>query len=112
NVVLDPKVAGTLTIVLDDVPWDQALSIVMKNNGLDCQLDGNVLRIATLATLKKEADDRRAQLEAQALAVELTTINRYLSYAVAKDVVPTIKGFLSPRGTILADDRTNALVIS
>jgi type IV pilus assembly protein PilQ len=112
NVVLDPRVAGTLTIVLDDVPWDQALSIVMKNNGLDCQLDGNVLRIATLATLKKEADDRRAQLEAQALAVELTTINRYLSYAVAKDVVPTIKGFLSPRGTILADDRTNALVIS
>jgi type IV pilus assembly protein PilQ len=112
NVVLDPKVAGTLTIVLDDVPWDQALAIVMKNNGLDCQLDGNVLRIATLATLKKEADDRRAQIEAQALAVELTTINRYLSYAVAKDVVPTIKGFLSARGTILADDRTNALVIS
>ena len=112
NVVLDPKVAGTLTIVLDDVPWDQALSIVMKNNGLDCQLDGNVLRIATLATLKKEADDRRAQLEAQALAVELTTINRYLSYAVAKDIVPTIKGFLSQRGTILADDRTNSLVIS
>jgi type IV pilus assembly protein PilQ len=112
NVVLDPRVAGTLTIVLDDVPWDQALSIVMKNNGLDCQLDGNVLRIATLATMKKEADDRRAQLEAQALAVELTTINRYLSYAVAKDTVPTIKGFLSPRGTILADDRTNALIIS
>jgi type IV pilus assembly protein PilQ len=112
NVVLDPKVAGTLTIVLDDVPWDQALSIVMKNNGLDCQLDGNVLRIATLATMKKEADDRRAQIEAQALAVELTTINRYLSYAVAKDTVPTIKGFLSPRGTILADDRTNALIIS
>src|SRR5262249_40174464 len=81
NVVLDPKVAGNLTIVLDDVPWDQALSIVMKNNGLDCQLDGNVLRVATLATMKKEADDRRAQLEAQALAVEMVTINRYLSYA-------------------------------
>jgi type IV pilus assembly protein PilQ len=112
NVVLDPKVAGNLTIVLDDVPWDQALSIVMKNNGLDCQLDGNVLRIATLATMKKEADDRRAQLEAQALAVEMVTINRYLSYAVAKDAVPTVKTFLSARGSIIADERTNALIIS
>jgi type IV pilus assembly protein PilQ len=112
NVVLDPKVAGTLTIVLDDVPWDQALSIVMKNNGLDCQLDGNVLRIATIATMKKEADDRRAQLEAQALAVEAVTIQRYLSYAVAKDAVPTVKTFLSARGSIIADERTNSLIIS
>jgi type IV pilus assembly protein PilQ len=112
NVVLEPRVAGTLTIVLDDVPWDQALAIVMRNNGLDCQLDGNVLRIATVDTLKKEADARRAQLEAQALAVDAVTITRYLSYAVAKDAVPTIKGFLSARGTVLADERTNALIIS
>src|SRR6185312_10755699 len=83
NVVLDPQVKGSLTIVLDDVPWDQALQIVLKNNQLDCELQGNVLRIATTATLKKEADDRKAQIDAQALAVEMTTINRYLSYAVA-----------------------------
>jgi type IV pilus assembly protein PilQ len=112
NVILDPKIAGTLTLVLDDVPWDQALYIVMKNNSLDCQLEGNVLRIASTATLKKEADDRRAQIEAQALAVDPVTITRYLSYAVAKDVVPTIKSFLSARGTIMADERSNSLVIS
>jgi type IV pilus assembly protein PilQ len=112
NVILDPKITGTLTLVLDDVPWDQALYIVMKNNSLDCQLEGNVLRIAATATLKKEADDRRAQIEAQALAVDPVTINRYLSYAVAKDVVPTIKSFLSARGTIMADERSNSLVIS
>ncbi len=112
NVVLDPQVKGSLTIVLDDVPWDQALQIVLKNNQLDCELQGNVLRIATTATLKKEADDRRAQIDAQALAVDMTTINRYLSYAVAKDVVPTLKTFLSSRGTIIADDRTNSLIIS
>jgi type IV pilus assembly protein PilQ len=112
NVILDPKITGTLTLVLDDVPWDQALYIVMKNNSLDCQLEGNVLRIASTATLKKEADDRRAQVEAQALAVEPVTINRYLSYAVAKDVLPTIKSFLSARGTIMADERSNSLVIS
>jgi type IV pilus assembly protein PilQ len=112
NVILDPKIAGTLTLVLDDVPWDQALYIVMKNNSLDCQLEGNVLRIAATATLKREADDRRAQVEAQALAVDPVTINRYLSYAVAKDIVPTIKSFLSARGTIMADERSNSLVIS
>ncbi|HUR36803.1 MAG TPA: type IV pilus secretin PilQ [Terriglobales bacterium] len=112
NVVLDPQVRGSLTIVLDDVPWDQALAIVLNNNSLECQLDGNVLRIATTATLKKEADDRRAQIEAQALAVEMITINRYLSYAVAKDVAPTMKNFLSPRGSVIADERTNSLIIS
>jgi type IV pilus assembly protein PilQ len=84
----------------------------MKNNSLDCQLEGNVLRIASTATLKKEADDRRAQVEAQALAVDPITINRYLSYAVAKDVVPTVKTFLTSRGTIMADDRSNSLIIS
>ncbi len=47
NVVVDPSVKGNLTIVLDDVPWDQALDIVLHNNDLDKQLDGNVLRIAT-----------------------------------------------------------------
>lgn len=112
NVVLDPQVHGSLTIVLDDVPWDQALQIVLKNNQLDCELQGNVLRIATTATMKKEADDRKAQIDAQALAVEMTTINRYLSYAVAKDTVPTLKAFLSSRGSIIADERTNSLIIS
>jgi type IV pilus assembly protein PilQ len=111
NVVLDPNVRGTLTIVLDDVPWDQALDIVLKNNGLDRQLEGNVLRIATVETLRKEADARRAQLEAQALAVEKVTVTRFLSYAHAKDVVPTVKKFLSQRGDVVSDDRTNALII-
>jgi hypothetical protein len=61
NVVLDPAVKGSLTIVLDEVPWDQALDIVLQNNGLDKQLNGNVLRIATRDTLKKEAETLRAR---------------------------------------------------
>ena len=112
NVVLDPNVRGNLTIVLDDVPWDQALDIVLKNNDLSRQLEGNVLRIATVETLKKEAENRRAQIEAEALAVDKVTITRFLSYAHSKDVVPTIKKFLSQRGDVVSDDRTNALIIS
>jgi type IV pilus assembly protein PilQ len=112
NVVLDPDVHGTLTIVLDDVPWDQALDIVLKNNALSRQLDGNVLRIATVDTLRREADGRRAQQEAESMAVERVTVTRFLSYAHSKDVVATIKKFLSSRGDIVADDRTNAVIIS
>ena len=112
NVVLDPNVHGTLTVVLDDVPWDQALDIVLKNNDLARELEGNVLRIATVETLKHEADSRRAQIESEALAVEKVSVTRFLSYAKAKDVTVTIKKFLSQRGDVVADDRTNAVIVN
>jgi type IV pilus assembly protein PilQ len=112
NVVLDPNVKGALTIVLDDVPWDQALDIVLKNNDLSRQLDGNVLRIATVETLRHEAESRRAEQEAEALAVDKQTVTRFLSYAHSKDVLMTVKKFLSQRGDAVADERTNAVIIS
>ena len=112
NVVLDPNVHGTLTVVLDDVPWDQALDIVLKNNDLARELEGNVLRIATVETLKHEADSRRAQIESEALAVDKVSVTRFLSYAKAKDVIVTVKKFLSQRGDVVADDRTNAVIIN
>ena len=112
NVVLDPNVHGTLTVVLDDVPWDQALDIVLKNNELARELEGNVLRIATVETLKHEAEGRRAQVEAEALAVDKVSVTRFLSYAKAKDVIATVKKFLSARGDVVADDRTNAVIIN
>ena len=112
NVVLDPNVHGTLTIVLDDVPWDQALDIVLKNNDLARELEGNVLRVATVDTLKKEADGRRAQVESEALAVEKVSVTRFLSYAHAKDVMLTVKKFLSARGDVVADERTNAVIVN
>ncbi|HKN70573.1 MAG TPA: type IV pilus secretin PilQ [Terriglobales bacterium] len=112
NVVLDPMVHGTLTIVLDDVPWDQALDIVLKNNDLSRQLDGNVLRIATVDTLRKEAENRRAQIDAEALAVDKVSITRFLSYAHAKDLLLPLKKFLSQRGDIVADERTNSIIVA
>jgi type IV pilus assembly protein PilQ len=112
NVVLDPNVHGSLTIVLDDVPWDQALDIVLKNNDLARELEGNVLRVATVDTLKKEAEGRRAQVEAEALAVEKVSVTRFLSYAHAKDAILTVKKFLSVRGDVVADDRTNAVIVN
>jgi type IV pilus assembly protein PilQ len=111
NVVLDPAVKGSLTIVLDEVPWDQALDIVLQNNSLDKQLNGNVLRIATRATLKTEAETQRDLQKAQAEAVPPVTVTRVLSYSKASAMVPTLKKFLSSRGDILADERSNQLII-
>ena len=111
NVVLDPAVKGSLTIVLDEVPWDQALDIVLQNNGLDKQLNGNVLRIATRDTLKREAETQRDLEKAQSEAVAPVTWTRVLSYAKASTMKDTLKKFLSARGDILSDDRSNQLII-
>jgi type IV pilus assembly protein PilQ len=111
NVVLDPAVKGSLTIVLDEVPWDQALDIVMQNNSLDKQLNGNVLRIATRSTLKNEAESQRDLEKAQAEAIAPVTVTRVLSYAKAASMAPTLKKFLSSRGDILYDDRSNQIII-
>ena len=112
NVVVDPSVKGSLTLVLDNVPWDQALDIVLKNNDLDKQLDGNVLRIATKSTVKREADEARDLAKSQIEAADLVTTTRVLSYAKASEISDTVKKFLSPRGDVLADPRTNTLIIS
>src|SRR6266481_1710513 len=111
NVVLDPAVKGSLTIVLDEVPWDQALDIVLQNNSLDKQLNGNVLRVATRATLKNEAETQRDLERAQAEATAPVTVTRVLSYSKAATLKDTLKKFLSSRGDILSDDRSNQLII-
>jgi type IV pilus assembly protein PilQ len=112
NVVVDPNVKGRLTIVLDNVPWDQALDIVLKNFDLDKQVEGNVIRIATKDTLKKEADEAKELAKAQLEAANVVTTTHVLSYAKAADLVATIQKFLSSRGDVLADPRTNTLIIS
>jgi type IV pilus assembly protein PilQ len=111
NVVMDPSVKGTLTIVLDDVPWDQALDIVLHNNDLDKQLDGNVLRIATKETIKREAEETRDLAKAQSEAADVVTTTRVLNYAKADQLANVLKKFLSSRGDILADIRSNTLII-
>jgi len=114
NFVLDPSVEGRVTIVLDQVPWDQALDIILNNNGLDKQLENNVVRIAPTQKLATEAASRRQLKEAKELEVEPITITRTLSYAKSKDVERVIRdgGVLSSRGKVIVDERTNTLIIS
>jgi type IV pilus assembly protein PilQ len=114
NFVLDPAVDGKVTIVLDNVPWDQALDIILKNNALDKVVENNVIRIAPTSKLASEAAARKQLKEAKELEVEPVTVTRTLSYAKAKDVEKVVRdgGVLSPRGKVIIDERTNTLIVS
>lgn len=112
NFVLDPAVSGVVTIVVDDVPWDQALDLILKNNGLDMVLEGNVIRIAPISKLAQESAARKALFEAKELEVPPVTITRTLSYAKAKEIQAVVRdGILSPKGRVIVDKRTNTLII-
>ena len=106
NVVLDPAVSGKVTIVLEDVPWDQALDIVLRNNGLDKQLEGNVLRIARRTTLRQEEEEVLALEQARQQAVERVTVLRTLNYSRSEQMMNTLSKFRSPTEVLVEDGGT------
>lgn len=113
NIVIDPTVQGTVDVALRDVPWDQALDIILRANRLGYTVDGTIVRIAPLNVLAQEQAERQKLAEAQALAGELTTLTRTLSYARAEQVQPLLTAtVLSQRGSITTDVRTNTLIIT
>lgn len=112
NLVLDPQVAGTVDVALVDVPWDQAFDVILRANRLGYVVDGTVVRIAPLATLAAEDEERRALSERRALAGELVVVTRALGHARAVDLADLVtRTVLSPRGQVQMDGRTNTLVI-
>ncbi len=108
NVIFDPGVEGKVTCELVDIPWDQALDLILKTNKMGYIIDGNVLRVAPMDVIAQEAEQRRKMQEA---AMPLTTVMRTLSYADAKSVEGILKKYLSSRGEIVVDERTNTLII-
>ena len=113
NIVIDPQVQGSVDVALVDVPWDQALDIILRANQLGYDVDGTVVRIAPLTTLADEQEQRRLLAESQALAGELVVLTRTLSYARASDLSDLVtRAVLSPRGQVQIDDRTNTLIIT
>ena len=111
NVVLDPEVTGKVDIRLNQVPWDQAFQVILKNQGLDATEEDNVVRIAKTTKLRTEAADFRSLKQAQDLAVDPVTFTRRLSYAKAQDAMQVLQQVKSERGKIVADIRTNTLII-
>ena len=112
NVVFDPDVRGTVTVNLQDVPWDQALDLILKQNKMGKTIEGNILRIAPIAVLTREEEDQRRLTESKELAGPVMVRTIALSYSKAKDVATLLRTKISSRGEIIVDDRTNTLLIS
>jgi type IV pilus assembly protein PilQ len=111
NIVIDPDVRGTVTVQLENVPWDQALDLILKQNGLGYVLENNIMRIATTQKLQSEEVDRARLAEARQASEPTRTVIKKLSYARASEITPTLKSIMSRRGDIVVDLRTNTLII-
>jgi type IV pilus assembly protein PilQ len=111
NIIVADDVHGTVTIKLRNVPWDQALDIILKSKGLGREEIGNIIRVAPIETLRNE---QRAAAEAyknrqatEPLKVRLIPVN----YAKADSLTAQIKDSLTDRGTVTVDIRTNTLIV-
>jgi len=111
NMVVGEAVKAKVTLKLLNVPWDQALDLILKLNNLGQIREGNILWIDTLANITKLRDDAAKAKEATLKAEELVTRIIYLNYSDAAKSIDVAKSNLSPRGEIKVDARTNALVV-
>jgi type IV pilus assembly protein PilQ len=111
NIILSPDVKGRVTVRMVNIPWDQAMEIILKMNGLGYALEDNVLRIASVSALTKEAEDEMKSKEAKKKAEDLITRIVPINYSTAATIEGTIKKSLSPRGETVTDARTNTLII-
>ena len=111
NIVAGDGVSGKVTLKLVDVPWDQALEVILKSQGLDKVLKGNVLRVAPVDKLREE---RESFKEAQVAEEELEPLSvKYIrvSYAKASEITALVETILTERGTVAFDERSNQLVV-
>jgi len=111
NIIAGDEVTGNVTIRLVDVPWDQALDVILLTKGLGFVRVGNVLRIAPAEMLKAEEEarlqERRAKEKLEDLVVKLQPVN----YAKVSEVAKLVKRLLTARGTVDVDERTNTIII-
>jgi type IV pilus assembly protein PilQ len=111
NIIVADDVKGTVTIKLRNVPWDQALDIILKSKGLGREDIGNIIRVAPIETLRKEQKDAaeayRNRQAAEPLKVRLIPVN----YARADSLTTQLKDALTDRGSVSVDQRTNTLIV-
>jgi type IV pilus assembly protein PilQ len=113
NIVVSPEVKGRFSMKLTDVPWDQALDVILRNYGLSKSIEGNILRIAPTATLAKEEDAIAKAAEAQEKSGILVTRVYPVNYGDVDDIEDAIKDakILTKRGFISVDERTSSVII-
>lgn len=111
NIVAGDGVTGKVTLKLVDVPWDQALDVILKSHGLDKVVEGNVMRVASIDKLRSERESlkqaRVAEEELEALGVKYMRV----SYAKASEIKALVETVLSERGSVAFDERSNQLIV-
>jgi len=111
NIIAGDDVKGTVTVRLVDIPWDEALDVILKSKSLGKERFGNIIRVATIRTMQREKEEelakKNAQKKLEPVKVRLVPVN----YAMADKLVPQIKELLSDRGTVSYDQRTNVLIV-
>jgi type IV pilus assembly protein PilQ len=111
NIILAPDVRGKVTVRMINIPWDQAMDIILKMNGLGYILEDNILRIASIGALTREAEEEARAKESKKKAEDLITRVVSINYAKAGEISGTLKKSLSARGETVVDDRTNTIII-
>jgi type IV pilus assembly protein PilQ len=111
NVVTADNVGGTVTIRMRDVPWDQALDVILQAKGLGMVRQGNLLRVAPLAQLEQEREAAIARQKQQQQLAPLETRLIPVSYATAQELQPRVRELLTERGSVSVDSRTNMLIV-
>ena len=112
NIIATDDVKGKVTLHLNDVPWDQALDLVLRSNRLEKTQEGNVVRISTVSRLKEEREALRAAQDAERELEPLRVKYIRVNYAKADEtLIEKVKGVLTDRGSVTFDDRTNTIIV-
>ena len=112
NILIDPEVGGSLTLNVEQVPWDQLFDAVLQSQGLAKRIEGNLVRISTQDKLRAEQEINQSLKEATFLAADTLTVTKRLNYATGSEISGTLEPHLTVRGSMNVDDRTNTLIIS
>lgn len=107
NIVVDPSVSGTISMKVENVPWDQVFDLALKNNRLAKVIEGNVVRIGTLDAFKEEEKSREELKRAKETITDIIKVN----YATAADLVDKVVPLLTESGEIKTDTRTNSVIV-
>jgi type IV pilus assembly protein PilQ len=111
NFVLGDDVAGTISIKLVNVPWDQALDIILDTKGLDKREDGNIIIIKGKGKFKTQAEEEQDFKKALIKAIELKAEMFNINYSDVASIVTQLTNLKTDRGTIAQDARTNKIIV-
>jgi len=108
NIVAGPDVTGLITIQLNDIPWEEALKVILKTYGYGYEKSGNVITVSTYEKLAEKRKIEKELADQEPLVTEVFSLN----YAKAKEVSAAVREMLTSRGRVNFDERTNTLVVT